>query len=264
MPRCPTCAVRPPTIRSISSCSRCSSAGWDPEERDEAIALLRGMVERHPAHAWAQRELAFKLGLNGEHEAAWACASAALAVAPQQAHTHSTLGFVRLREGRLDEARRHLRDAIALSVDNDYAIGTLIDLEPTLEQRRAALQFVRDELERQVTLGDALLTYQENAQAVLDTAELQAVLEQMLAAREDLWQAWAAVAIQRMRNGQLAEAAGLLAEAIERFPLVPRLHVELARAATLRGDREARASACARRCRSRRPGSVRCACSSRR
>lgn len=214
--------------------------GWlGTDEHHEAIAVLRRLVERNPAHVWAHRELAYRLSGRNDHEGAWAAASEALRLAPQQTHTHSTLGYVRLREGRLDEARRHLREALAISVDNDYALDTLVSLETTLEGRRGALQFVQGELERQVTLGDALLTYQECAQTVFDDDELQATLDGMLRTRDDLWQAWTAVAIQQMRRNEHEKAIELLGEAIGRFPLVPRLHVEQARALILCGRRDA-------------------------
>jgi len=213
--------------------------GWlGASERDEAIAVLERVVRSNPAHAWAHRELAFKLSQAGRHDEAWQAASAALAVSEHQTHTHSTLGHVRMRQGQVDEARRHLRDAIVLSVDNDYAIDALVDLEQSLDGRREALAFVRSELERQVTLGDGLLTYQRCAQTVLDDHELLGVLEAVLAVRDDLWQAWAAVAIQRLRTGQHTQAIELLSKAIALFPLLPRLHVEQARAATLSGNRE--------------------------
>lgn len=214
--------------------------GWlGPAERDEALAVLARLVQAHPTHAWAHRELAFRLCQAGRHEEAWQAASAALTLAPWQTFNHSTLGHVRLGQGRIDDARRHFRDAIALSVDNEFAIESLVGLETTLQSRRESLAHVRGELERQVTLGDGLLVYQACAQTAFDDPALLAELEVMLAAREDLWQAWAAVALQRVRCGQHAQAIELLAAAVARFPLVPRLHVEQARATMLSGGREA-------------------------
>jgi tetratricopeptide (TPR) repeat protein len=214
--------------------------GWlGADEREEAVRVLQRLLQVNPTHAWAHRELATKLALERQFEPAWASAQAALAVAPHQSSTHSTLGFVRLREGRLDEARAHLRDALVLSVDNDYAIGTLVEVEQTHLERVAALEFVRGELKRQVTLGDGLLTFWECAQHVLEPAELRAMLEDMHRTRPDLWQAWAALGMQLVRDGEHPRAIDWFQQAIERFSLLPRLHFEKARAQALCGEREA-------------------------
>lgn len=220
--------------------------GWlGSEERAEAIEVLRRLLRVNPAHSWAMRELASELALAGQIDEAQRWAQAALDVAPHQTSTHSTLAFVAQRQGRLDDARRHLRDAIGASVDNNYAIDTLVEIEPTREERRTALAFVEAELQRQVTLGDGLLTFQEVAQHVLEAGELRKTLDDLLAVREDLWQAWAAAAIQRVRDGDCAGAVALLDRAIERFPLLSRLHVEKARTLMLLNEREA-ARACLR------------------
>jgi tetratricopeptide (TPR) repeat protein len=214
--------------------------GWlGIDEHDEAIQVLSHMLAVNPKHAWAQRELAYKLTQQQRFDEAWACAETALTLAPHQTTTHSTLADVCLRQGRLEEAREHLRRAIVLSVDNDYAIQALVNLETSLDGRRSALAFVQGELLRQVTLGDGLLTFQETAQHVLEPAELRTMLEDMLSARGDLWQAWTALSVQMIREGAFREANELLDRAIDRFPLLPRFHLEKARAQALLDDREA-------------------------
>ncbi len=212
---------------------------WLPDERmPEILALLRHLVEISPHDAWAQRELAVKLALDRQHEAAWQAAQQALQLAPLQSDTHSTLGFVRLREGRIEQARAHLREAISLSVDNDYAVNALSDLDTSLQEQRATLAFVREELLRQVSHGDGLLAFQERARTVMEPQELLAVLQQAHAQRPDLWQAWLVLALQQARMGAAEQALALLGEATERFPLLPRLHVELANQLLLLGRRE--------------------------
>lgn len=209
------------------------------DQPEETEAVLKSLLRINPRNAWAQRELAIHLAGAGRLDEAWTCARAALELAPRHSHTHSTLGFVRWREGRMDEARAHLRAAIVLSVDNEYAINTLIGSELALSRRREAVAFVREELVRQVTLGDGLLCFQQAAQDTLEPAELLALLEEGLRERADLWQAWAAVAMQLTRMDRRQDALQRLGEAIERFPLLPRLHVEQAQAYLVAGEREA-------------------------
>ncbi|MCM5682809.1 tetratricopeptide repeat protein [Schlegelella sp. S2-27] len=214
--------------------------GWLPDDAlPEAIERLHHMLRISPHNAWAHRELAIKLSAQRRFDEAWRSAQAALEMAPRQSETHSTLAYVRLREGRPDEARRHLRDAITLSVDNDYAVAALIDLDPSLAARREALDFVRGELTRQVTLGDGLLTFQETARTIMEPDELLAVLQGVLDRREDLWQAWVACGAHLTRMGRLEEALALLEQAIERFPLLPRVYAEQANALLVSGRRDA-------------------------
>ena len=214
--------------------------GWlGSEECDEAIEVLQRLLQANPTHAWAQRELAGKLVLRQRFDEAMVHAELARGIAPHQSATHTTLAYVRLRQGHVESARAHLQDALRLSVDNDYAIDTLLEIEHTLAGRREALQFVRGELKRQAGLGDGLLTFQRWAATTLEPEELRADLDDMLASRPDLWQAWTAKAIQLTREGEFAAAVALLDRAMERFALLPRLHLEKARAQMLMGDREA-------------------------
>ncbi|MEW5756602.1 MAG: tetratricopeptide repeat protein [Pseudomonadota bacterium] len=201
--------------------------------------IIRHLVEISPSNAWAQRELAMNLARQQRFDEAWAVMQRAREMAPNQSATHSTMGFLRIQEGRLAEARQHLRDALALSIDDNYALNTLIGLGHTLAERQEALSFIRAELVRQVTLGDSLLTFQNAAQTTLDPRELLAVLREALAERPDLWQAWVAVASQLIDMNDLDASLTLIDEAIDRFPMLPRLYLEQGRAYALKGQRDA-------------------------
>lgn len=207
------------------------------DELDEAVTLLTHMRELSPIDVWTHRELAFRLGRAHRLDEALESAQAALALDPQGSRTHSTMGYVRWRQGQLPEARQHMRDALVLSVDNDYALGSLVDMALNREERLAALQVIREELIRQVTMGDSLLAYQEMARGTLAEDELLAVMQDALAHREDLWQAWAGTAMQLARMNRFEEAHALFDKAIARFPLLPRLLLEKARTWLLQGER---------------------------
>lgn len=213
------------------------------DEADDIIAVLTHMRELNPVDAWTHRELAFRLGRQFKLEEALASAQAAMELDAQSSRTHSTLGYVRWRQGDRAQAAQHMRDALALSVDNDYALGALVDVAVSREERLDALRVIREELIRQVTFGDGLLAYQEIARGVMPEDELLAVLRDALSHREDLWHAWAATAMQLARMSRFDEAHAHFDQAIERFPLLPRLHLEQARTWLLQAEREkARAS----------------------
>jgi cellulose synthase operon protein C len=213
---------------------------WLPDHRlADQLAHLDHLVNIAPHNAWAHRERAVKLSLLRRHEDAQAAAAEALRLAPLQSETHSTLGFLARREGRLEEARLHLRRAVELSVDDSYAVSTLPELDTDLVARRETLHFIRDELLRQVTLGDGLLTFLDAARVALEPTALMQLLQQAHEQRPDLWQSWVALASQRLRLGEGETAHRLLEEALQRFALVPRLHIEQAKLLLAHGERDA-------------------------
>lgn len=215
----------------------------DPEA---AVEVLHGMLAHSPHSAWTRRELAIRLALLRRYDDALAQAEAALAMAPRHSESHSTLAFVHLRQGRDEDARRHLESAVALSVDNDYAVRTLIELAPQLSARERALAFVRGELLTQVTLGDGLLAFQECARAIMPAEALLAMLSDMHRQRPELWQAWIALASQLARMQRHDQAMALLDEAARRFALLPRVQLEQAGSLLATGQRDA-ARECLRR-----------------
>ena len=209
------------------------------EDWDAVEPVLRHLVAINPSSAWAQRELAIKLARHNRHDEALALMAMVGDMAAADSYTHSTLGFIKLHQGQTAEGRQHLRDALTLSVDNDYALNTLVDTGATLAERQESLDFVRRELIRQVTQGDGLLNFQNAAQRTLPPDEALSVLREAFDARPDLWQSWVAVGVQLIDMGRTEEALELIGRAIERFPLLPRLRLEQGRALALQGQRDA-------------------------
>jgi tetratricopeptide (TPR) repeat protein len=64
------------------------------------------------------------------------------------------------------------------------------------------------------------------------------MLREGLAARPDLWHAWVAVVRQLAAVNRLDEALALCEQTVQRFPLLPRVHVERAEIMRLLGDRQ--------------------------
>ena len=240
--------------------------GEGPEAAEPAV---RRLLEIHPADAWGHRELALVLSEQGRHEEAAAALEVARALDPTSTAEASVRGFVLERAGRLAEAREAFREAIRRDVDNESAIDRLIETSHSHAERLDALAFVAGELERQVTFGDGLLAFARRARGTLDGDGLLATLVRGLEARPDLWHAWSALIHERLDRGDLDEAVALSRQAVERFPLLPRLWLDraaacqaraTATASTRRCDRALRISpgwGSAARARSRRPWSAR-------
>ncbi len=149
---------------------------------------------------------------------------------------HGLCGQIRIRQGRVEDAKEANRRAIRTSVDYDYAIHELFAACETHVERREALLFVRQELMRQVIFGEGLLAFRDTAALALEPEELLAVLREALVARPDLWHAWAALVRQLSDMNRLDEAHGLATQAVERFPLLPALWLDLAKVCRRRDD----------------------------
>jgi len=208
------------------------------EPLPDSEKVLRHLIGINAGNLWAQRELASNLVRQQRFDEARSIIDLACAMAPTQSLNYSMLAYVCIKEGDIQAARLQLRKALTLSIDNDYALSTLIDLCQTLEERKEALDFIRAELMRQVTLGEALLAFQSAAQTTLTPDVLTDVLRDALEQRPDLWQAWLTLGIQLRDAGKLDEAREQLEKAVHKFPLLPRAHLELARVQLLSGNRE--------------------------
>jgi tetratricopeptide (TPR) repeat protein len=200
--------------------------------------VLRRLVDMHPTDAWSRRELAWHLLEQGRMEEAQQEAEIAAHLEPSAVALHGLRGQLAMRLGKVEEAKEAFRQAVRTSVDYDFAIHELVAACETHAERREALHFVHQELLRQVTFGEGLLAFRETALLALEPEELLAILREALEARRDLWHAWAALVRQLSDLGQLDEARDLAKQAVERFPLLPALWLDLARVCRRRGDVE--------------------------
>jgi cellulose synthase operon protein C len=216
---------------------------WNDWVRDESNDLRRKVVSRlieiNPDDAWTLRELASIVAAEGRHSEALQTADRALEVAPNDPYSHSIrAGILRLL-GKNEEAVAELRKAIEISVDHDEAIHSLLNLCNSLAERKDAIEFIKRELIKQVVFGDGLLAFKEVASGILAPEQLLADLRHALQERPDLWHAWSALIHQLIDLQKLEEALSTATEATQRFPLLPRIWLDLARVHHARLDHEA-------------------------
>ncbi|HVE40685.1 MAG TPA: tetratricopeptide repeat protein [Planctomycetota bacterium] len=198
-------------------------------------AAIRGLIGINPEDAWARRELALRLTATRRVPEALEQAELACRLEPSPG-SHYIRSRVLGAAGRMADAKEACREAIRLSVDTDAAIYDLIGTCESMAERREALEFVRRELIRQVIFGDGLLTFRQVARDTIEPTELLALLQEALDARPDLWHAWSALVRHLAEMGRAEQALERATQATERFPLVPRLWVDLAHVHQLRGD----------------------------
>lgn len=206
----------------------------EPPERAETV--VRSLIQLNPANAWAVRELGFLLVRQRRFDEAQECADEAGRLEPTSSAWHGLCGTIHLERGQLAEARSAFRAAVRLEVDNDYAIERLLNCCDTPAERREELEFVRQELVRQVIFGDGLLAYRALAHRVLEPEELLSQLQEGLEARPDLWHAWSACVRQLIAMQRLDEAAETARQATERFPLLPIVWLDRATVCRLNDD----------------------------
>lgn len=189
---------------------------------------VEALVAAEPTDAWAQRELSLARSRRGRHSDAIAFAALAIELSPSDPSGHGILAHAHLEAQQTSEAAAAARAAIRLSVDYTFAQNHLMAACGTLEERRAAIEFIRDELVRQTTGGTGLLHFLDLARPFLPATEILDVAEAAHAARPELWAAWLGLAQELRAIGRLGEALARATEAAARFPLVSRITVELA------------------------------------
>jgi tetratricopeptide (TPR) repeat protein len=202
---------------------------WLQDEGPAAVEpVVRQLIDIHPADGWARRELALALANQQKIDEALAELEVAARVEPGSVSLYTVKEHLLTLAGRIDEARECCREAVRLSADSDVAINDWMALCDTQAERREALQFIEQEMMRQVLSGEGLLAYRDAGLYTLPREELLVSLRRTLDARPDLWQAWAAVTRQLREMELLDEALAVASQAVERFPLLPIMWVDLA------------------------------------
>ena len=209
----------------------------------EHAAAVAALLAVQPTNVWAHRERALAHQTKGELAAALAALDEAGHLDPLAPQTHAVRGRVLLDAGELEAAGNSLRRALELHADLPEALSWLLRATPPVAGKRAALAFMHGELVRQPLAGDGVLIYRANAYALLEEPELQSQLDAILAVRPDLWQAWSAVVWQHADAGRVEAAHSHARAAAERFPLLPRVWLDLAGIEKLRDDYAAEAAA---------------------
>lgn len=200
------------------------------ETPEKTEAEVRELLRLHPSDPWGRRELAIALTARRRMDEALSAARLAVELDAHNPESSRLLGAVLQAMGRGDEARKHYLAAIRLSIDCEPAIAGLMDLCDSKAEREETLALIHQELKRQVTLGDGLLLYRDYAADTLEPNELLRILREARAAREDLWQTWSALTRQLVEMERRDEAREMARAGAERFPLLPRMWLDLARA----------------------------------
>jgi cellulose synthase operon protein C len=215
-------------------------SGWAIEIADFARAeqILRHLVEIDPSDAWTRRQLARVLGNQRKLTAAMSEIEIARQLNPHSPTERILAGYLQELAGDIPAAKIAYKESIKLSIDSEGAIGALLAVCYTHEERQAALAFIFTELTQQVTMGDAIDTYQAQAANILDPATLLAQMQEAWTHRPDLWQAWSALISQLLQFDRVDEALALALKFTERYPLLPKAWLDLSSVYRQQGDND--------------------------
>lgn len=204
-------------------------SGWLVEVDDyvQAEQVLRQIVAIDPSDAWARRQLARILGNQRKLDEAMSEIEVARQLNPHSTNERILYGYLRELTGDISGAKAAYKEALRLSIDSEGAIGVLLSVCYTHEERLSALAFVFDELTKQVTMGDAINTYQTQAANILAPETLLAQMQEAWTHRPDLWQAWSALISQLLQFARVAEALDLALKFTDRYPLLPKAWLDL-------------------------------------
>ncbi|HEY0048362.1 MAG TPA: C39 family peptidase, partial [Pyrinomonadaceae bacterium] len=193
---------------------------WLREETGEAIAILKHLLELNPHDAWSYREFSRRLHAERKYTEALSLARAALELDPQDSLNYWAIGLVLTELGKYDEAAEAYKNSIKLSVEADYSLANWIKICRTKEEKLAALDFVRSELDKQTSFGSAIIGYREQARRLLEPETLLKELQKYHAENKNAWFSASPVIWQQVDMYRYDEALELAEQATRRFPLV--------------------------------------------
>jgi len=207
-------------------------------DRKAAETALVNLVETTSVNTWARLWLALLLGERGRIREARAEAELACLLDPTDSWSHVVLARLWNMDRRDKEAAAAFEKAIRLWVGSEAAIQGLFALCRSDDDRRRALDLVREEILRQVSAGDAPLLFRAHAQDLLAADELLTDLKELLEVRPDHRRLWTATVDHLIAMNRIDEAREVGERCVERFPLELRAWLDLARVRMILGDIE--------------------------
>ncbi len=207
------------------------------------LTVLGKLLHINPADAWTRRERGFALCDAGRPQEAFEEAKVAYSIEPHSPAVFAIRGRVCLAAGQYADAREAFRGAVRLSSDFGYAISQVIELSDSAAKSREALVFIEQEIIRNSLTGEGIQALRQSAENVLKPGETAVILERIRNARPDLSYAWSALTRQLLEADRTAEALPTAREAVQRFPLIPGLWLNLALVHEARRDAAAERSA---------------------
>ena len=202
------------------------------------IVHQRQIVQQCPEDASAHRDLALQLLNTNRYEEAIAELEIAQEIEPDHPSYFYTLGTIYQRMDRIGDANKIYQRALEVSLEHDIAITELVNLARGEEDKEEVLHNIAAEFDRQSVFGDSLLTFRDQAVVILDPEELLKYLQDWNTRHPGIWQTWSALTQQLLHLREIEKANELIHDALQRFPMQPRLWYDQAMICRHMGDIE--------------------------
>lgn len=200
-------------------------ADWHPDAQVVAQAVFQ-LAEHYPHGAVYQRRYIRQLLQQRDLEQARSRCEALLELLPDQDANRLLYAQILHQQQHNETAKTQLRHILQHNIDDSDALDLLLELSISLDEKRTTLSWLISQLQQQTNYGDALLDVARAAQQYLSPAMQQQLLD-VLAENTHIWSsrlAWSWLLQQTDYEAALAQ----LQQAVADFPLLPRLHLELA------------------------------------
>jgi tetratricopeptide (TPR) repeat protein len=202
------------------------------EPDDSAINATKELTAICPTDAWAWRQLALLYADRGRVGDAAQAVARSGQLEPDNPSHFAVAAHVAKRNDRIDEAIALLKEAVRANPDFEPAITELVGISRGRKEKGQALKSIAEQLRKRPHTGDGLVAYRD---AYLNLAEddddhekLLDRLQRFLDIRPDLWQSWSLVVQQFGIMHRLDESYSLARETASRFPLAPKVWLDLA------------------------------------
>jgi len=206
-----------------------------------AVSVLADILDDDPSDAWAHRELAWQLAVQGRLEDALAASDAASRLDGQAAAGHAIAGRVLLRLGRTEEARRRLQQAIERDVDSVAALADLWEATSDAAGREELCASLLATFSARAGNGPGLRFFAEAAAGSTPSDRVRQWLTAIWEAQPHARAASSALVEHLLRTGDVAAARVVAERACATFPLDPRAWLDRAAVARAGSDDDERA-----------------------
>lgn len=204
------------------------TAEWEGRHSAQAEeAFLERYLRAEPDDAWAWREIAFARIRQARGAGALEAAQRAEVIEPRHPAVPVALAEVAFLAGDRPAGMEHVRTALREAIDHIYALRLLLGNCHDAGSRLDALAFVRAEITRQHTTGEAIQHFAELAAPHLPWEDILAFLLEARQARPDLWRVGDSLASHLSRMGRVEEALAAAREVVAAFPLLPEPRITL-------------------------------------
>ena len=200
----------------------------DNNDNEGHVDAYQALVQHHPDDNWAFIGLARRQLRFGELDKALLNAKEATIINANDPAAFSMLADIYTAKRMTGKAKQAYRRSIEISCDHTSAFEPLLQCALDYDSEKAELEFIHQQLMKQVSYGDGILQYQYLASRWLTTQEINNFLHQVVEKRPDLWQSWLALSRAYKNQDLLKKSFSTLESARKRFPLVAEIYYEKA------------------------------------